>query len=61
MSDDFDAASATRRLPAKPNVWSHGSLVLDKVSGASSAVSGMYAHLTGSAWGHRNWRHLALL
>ena len=37
------------RMPDIPNVWSDGSLVLDKVSAASSAGSGMYAHVSGDA------------
>ena len=41
------------RVPANPNIWSDGSVVLDKESGASSRGSGMYAHVPGSAWGSR--------
>ena len=47
-----------RRVPDNPNVWTGGSLVLDEVSGASSAGSSMYAHapvfhggiVSGSTW-----------
>ena len=61
LPDDFDAEGAAWRLLANINVWSHGSLVLDKVSGDGSTASGMYAHLSWSAWGHRKWVHLDLL
>ena len=50
VQDDFDAEGATMRLLVNPDAWSDGSLVLDKVSGASLAGSGMCAHLSGSAW-----------
>ena len=33
----FDALASTRRVAAEPDVWTDGSLVEDKVSGASSA------------------------
>ena len=33
----FDAEGAARRVAAEPDVWTAGSLVEDKVSGASSA------------------------
>ena len=47
-----------RRVPDNPNVWTGGGLVLDEVSGASSAGSSMYAHVpvihggivSGSTW-----------
>ena len=35
-----------------------GSLISDKVSGASSAGSGLYAHVSGWAWRHGQWEHL---
>ena len=57
--EDFDAEGAAGRLPANPNIWSDGSLLLDKVSGASSAGSGMYAHLLASAWGRRKWESIS--
>ena len=40
-----DWVAAANRLPPDPQVWTDGSLVLDKVSGASSAGSGVYARL----------------
>ena len=58
LSGEFDATDAALRLLDNPNVCTDGSLVLDKVSGASSFGSGFYAHLPGHAWGHRRWGHL---
>ena len=48
-------------MPDNPNMWSDGSLVLNKVSGASSAGSGMCAHVPGDAWRHRKWEHLDMV
>ena len=53
LSEDFAAEGAVGRLPANPNIWPDRGLVLDDVSGASSAGSGMYAQKP--AWGHRKW------
>ena len=36
MPDEFDRDDVSRRSPANPNVWTHGGLISDKVSGASS-------------------------
>ena len=58
MPDEFNRDGVAHRFPANPNVWTDGSLVLDKVSGASSAGSGMYTHVSGSAWRYRRWEHL---
>ena len=40
-------------LFADPFVWSHGSLVLDKVSGVGNIGSGVFAHASGAAWFHQ--------
>ena len=40
LPNEFDADDAALRLHDNPNVWTDGSLVLDKVSGASSSGSG---------------------
>ena len=57
----YSVESAVGQLPANPDSWSGSCLVLDKVSRASSAGSGICAHLPGSAWVHRKWEHLDLL
>ena len=49
MPHEFDADDVAQLLPTDPHVWTDGSLVLDKVSGASSSGSGFYAHLAGLA------------
>ena len=51
VPDEFDADEAVERVPDAPKVWTDGSLVLDKVSGASSSGSGFFfAHLPGICW-----------
>ena len=39
-SDEFDAVQAASSMPDHPNVWTDGSLVLDRVTGVSSSVAG---------------------
>ena len=58
MPNDIDTDGIAQRVPANPDVWTDGSLVLDKVSGASSAVSCMYANVSCHAWRHRLSGHL---
>ena len=43
----FDAKGAAGRVPDEPDVWTDGSLVQDKVSGACSSGSGFFNHLSG--------------
>ena len=50
----FDAESAARRVVAEPDVWTDGSLVEDKVSGASSAGAGCFTYRGSRLWA--NWR-----
>ena len=57
MPDEFDAEDDAQCLPADPNIRTDCRLISDKVSGASSAGSGFYVHLSGRAWRHRRWRH----
>ena len=58
---EFDREDAVRRMPGNLNVWSDGSVVLDKVSRASSGGFGMFAHVSGDAWRFREWGHLDLV
>ena len=58
LPDGFDADDAALRLPDNPHVWTDGSLVLDKVSGASFSGAGFDAHLSGHAWSHHKLGHL---
>ena len=48
VPDEFGRDDSAQRVPASPNVWTHGSLVLDEVSGATSAGSGaLWIHVGG--------------
>ena len=38
MPEDFDATEAAARIPDAPDVWTYGSLVLEKVTGISSST-----------------------
>ena len=53
----FDAVAAEERVAAEPDVWTDGSLVEDKVSGASSSGSGVFAGRVGRLWADRRWGH----
>ena len=55
----FDAVEAASLLPASPNIWTDGSLVIDRVTGVSSAGAGFFAHQPASYWDHRCWGHVA--
>ena len=54
----FDAVAAARRVAAEPDVWTCGSLVDDKVSGASSAGAGCFTNRCSRLWANRRWDHL---
>ena len=61
MPHEFDRDGIVQRTTVSPNVWTDGGLVLDKVSGASSVGSGMYARVSGHAWRHRQWELLDVM
>ena len=44
--DGFDAVEAASLLPDSPNVWTDGSLVLDRVTGVSSSGAGFFCSST---------------
>ena len=60
---EFDKDGAVRRMLDNPTVWSDGGVVLDEVSGASSARSGMSARVlvmhggivSGGTWIWCSW------
>ena len=54
------AESASERTAAEPVVWTDGSLVQDKVSGASSSGS-FFSHLPGQRWAERKWGILMMM
>ena len=58
LSDEFEHDSAASSLPDHPDVWTDGSLVLDQVTGVSSAGAGFFAHQPASCWDHRCWGHV---
>ena len=53
--DELNKGDVAQRVLANPNVWTDGSLLLDKVFGTSSAGSGVCAHVSGRTWRHRWW------
>ena len=54
----FDAEVVARRVAAEPDVWTDGSLVEDKVSGASSAGAGCFTCRGSRLWANWRWGHL---
>ena len=54
----FDAEGAAWRVAAEPDVWTDGSLVEDKVSGASSAGAGCFTYRCSRLWADWRWGHL---
>ena len=53
--DGYDSATVSCIVPDSPNVWTDGSLVLDKVAGISSSGAGFYAHQSDRNWSARTW------
>ena len=53
--DGFDQSAVSRMVPGRPNVWTDGSLVLDKVAGISSSGAGFFAHQAALLWDVRTW------
>ena len=58
LSVGFDAEGAARNVAAEPDVWTDGSLVEDKVSGASSAGAGCFTFRCSRLWATWRWGHL---
>ena len=58
LSLDFDHDDAAASLTDHPNVWTDGSLVLDRVSGVSSSGSGFFAHQDERFWRGCRWGHV---
>ena len=57
-SGDFDRDMAASSLPDHPDVWTDGSLVLDRLTGVSSSGSGFFAHQSEHFWRHRRCGHV---
>ena len=49
-SDEYDKVEAASLLPDHPNVWTDGSLVLDRVTGVSSSGAGFFALQSEDCW-----------
>ena len=45
-------------MPDHPDVWTDGSLVLDRLTGVSSSGSGFFAHQAEHFWSGRRWGHV---
>ena len=58
ISLDVDHDDAAASLTDHPNVWTDGSLVLDRVSGVSSSGSGFFAHQADRFWRGCRWGHV---
>ena len=58
LPDGFDAGSAAQGVAREPDVWTDGSMVEEKVSGASSAGAGFSTGHSGRFWAERSWGHI---
>ena len=52
-SDEYDPVEVASSVPDHPNVWSDGSLVLDRVTGVSSSQTVFFAHQSVDFWSDR--------
>ena len=59
--DEYDQVANSSLVPVHPNVWSDGSLVLDKVTGISSSGAGFFADQSVSFWDARSWCQVDLI
>ena len=57
-SDEYDEAVAASSMPDHTNVWSDGSLVLDRITGVSSSGAGFFAHQSENCWSGRRLGHV---
>ena len=57
-SDDFDHDDAAASLTDHPDVWTDGSLVLDRLTGVSSSGYGFFAHQAERFWRGCRWGHV---
>ena len=57
----FDRVAVSSLVPDHPNVWTDGSLVLDKVAGISSSGAGFFADHAASFWDVRSWGQVDLI
>ena len=57
----YDQVAVSLLVPDHPNVWTDGSLVLDKVAGISSSGAGFFADHAASFWDVRSWGQVDLI
>ena len=57
----YDQVAVSSFVLDHPNVWSDGSLVLDKVTGISSSGAGFFADQDASFWDVRSWGQVDLI
>ena len=57
-SDEYDEVEAASLMLDHPNIWTDGSLVLDRITGVSSSGARFFAHQPASYWDHRRWGHV---
>ena len=60
LPDEYDQVAVASLVPDHPNVWSDGSLALDKVTGISSSGAGFFAGQSVSFWDARSWGQVDL-
>ena len=53
--DGYHPAAVSCIVPDSPNVWTDGSLVLDKAAGVSSSGAGFFADHSATFWDVRTW------
>ena len=59
--DGYDRVAVSWLVPDHPNVWTDGSLVLDKVAGISSSGAGFFPNHAASFWDVRSWGQVDLI
>ena len=59
--DGYDPVAVSCIVPDYPNVWTDGSLVLDKVAGISYSGAGFFADHAASFWDVHCWGQVDLL
>ena len=57
----YDQVAVSSFVPDHTNVWTDGSLVLDKVAGISSSGAGFFADHAASFWDVRSWGQVDLI
>ena len=57
-SDGYDEVEVASTLPDHPNIWTDGSLVLDRVTGISASGAGFFAHFSEECWNGSRWSHV---